>query len=78
MPVGTSLKLRQSLRRGELIWLIEAEGDLIACSAESGEVVYRHPLEEAPQALTPLDDSLLLSLNDGTQLLLSPTIKIED
>ncbi|MCD4733548.1 PQQ-like beta-propeller repeat protein [bacterium] len=79
-PTGEATQLREAeaitlappLWLGELIWLIEAEGDLIACSAESGEVVYRHPLEEAPQALTPLDDSLLLSLNDGTQLLLSP------
>jgi outer membrane protein assembly factor BamB len=69
-----AITLAPPLWLGELIWIIEAEGDLIACSPESGEVVYRHPLEEAPQALTPLDGSLLLSLNDGTQLLLSPTV----
>jgi len=73
-----AITLAPPLWLGELLWIIEAEGDLIACSSKSGEIIYRHPLEEAPQALTPLDDSLLLSLNDGTQLLLSPTIEIED
>ncbi|HUT98031.1 MAG TPA: PQQ-binding-like beta-propeller repeat protein [bacterium] len=57
---------------GDLVWIAEAEGDLIAVDLASGEEVYRWATEKPVQGLTPSDGGLLVTTADGVGMLLVP------
>jgi hypothetical protein len=57
---------------GGLVWIAEAEGDLVAVDLASGEEVYRWVTGKPVQGLTPLDGGLLVTTAGGVGMLLVP------
>jgi outer membrane protein assembly factor BamB len=57
---------------GGLVWIVEAEGDLVAVDLASGEEVCRWKTEKPVQGLSPLDGGLLVTTADGVGMLLVP------
>lgn len=79
----TAVCLMPPVVTGDLVWIAEAEGDLVAMDLDSGEEVYRLATQKPVQGLTPSDGGLLVTTAAGVGMLLVPAppeaeVPIED